>query len=147
MKKFEKQIEVRWADVDANMHVRHSAYYEYGADARISFFATCGFGSTEMKESNIGPILFKEECSFIKELHPDDNILINVLRGEISEDGSRWELHHEILNNGVKSAHITAKGAWMDLSLRKLATPPVDMSQVLNQLPVGEQYVYKKSKK
>ena len=43
MEKFEKFIEVRWADCDANRHVRHSTYYDYGAHARIRFFTEIGF--------------------------------------------------------------------------------------------------------
>ena len=145
MKKFEKQIEVRWSDCDSNGHVCHSKYYEYGAHSRIRFFDACGYGATEMKQLNFGPILFKEECSFIREIRPDDTIRVNLLKGNISEDGSRWVLHHEIFNqDGEKSAHITIKGAWMNLNLRKLTVPPVEMARALHGLPLGENYVYRK---
>jgi len=147
MKKFEKNIEVRWSDADPNRHVRHSAYYEYGAHARIRFFTEKGFDSQVMTKLNIGPILFKEECSFIKELRPDDNITVNILKGPISEDGSRWVLHHEIFNQNGKCAHITVKGAWIDLSLRKLTTPPKELAAAFRDFPEGEDYVYSKEKK
>lgn len=148
MKKFEKTIEIRWSDSDPNRHVRHSAYYDYGAFTRIRFFIESGFDSAKMNQLNIGPIIFKEECSFIRELHPDDTITINLLRGDINEDGSRWILHHEIFNSqGIKSAHLTIKGAWMDLIKRKLAIPPIEMKDAFLELPPGEAYVYKKQKK
>ena len=98
MGKYEKHIEVRWSDVDPNRHVRHSAYYDYGAYTRIRFFAELGFDAVKMDELNLGPILFKEECSFIREIRPDDNIMVNLLKGKVKEDGSRWVLHHEIYN-------------------------------------------------
>lgn len=145
MKKFEKNIEVRWSDVDPNRHVRHSAYYEYGAHVRIRYFTECGFDSATMSQLNIGPILFKEECSFIKEIRPDDTISINVLKGEVSEDASRWILHHEIFNQkGEKSAHITIKGAWIDLNIRKLTSPPIELAKAIHELPLGDHYTYKK---
>ncbi len=147
MKKYEKQIEVRWSDVDPNRHVRHSAYYEYGAHVRIKFFAENGFGSAEMNKLNIGPILFKEECSFIREISPDDTITINILKGAIAEDGSRWVLHHEIFNQNGKSAHITIKGAWIDLNIRKLAKIPIGLAKILHELPPGENYIYSKENK
>lgn len=148
MKKNEKKIDVRWSDCDPNRHVRHSAYYEYGAHMRIRYFADNGFSAFKMNELNIGPILFKEECSFIKEIHPEATILINLLKGEIADDASRWVLHHELFNqNGEKSAHITIKGAWMDLNLRKLTVPPIGLAEALHELPTGVPYVYKKSKK
>ena len=147
MSKFEKKIEVRWADADQNRHVRHSAYYDYGAHMRIRFFAERGFDSEEMNRLGIGPVLFKEECSFLKELHTDDTITINLLKGAISADASRWVLHHEIFNqHGEKCAHITTKGAWIDLKLRKLTIPPVKLANAITDLPVGEEFIYQKKK-
>ncbi len=148
MKKFEKNIEIRWSECDPNRHVRHSAYYDYAAHIRIRFFAENGFDSHKMQELSLGPILFKEECSFIREIHPNDTILINLLKGEMKEDASRWILHHEIYSeNGDKCAHISVTGAWMNLDLRKLTVPPAKMAEILHELPEGTQYVYKKAKK
>lgn len=145
MKVFESNIEVRWSDCDPNRHVRHSAYYDYGAHVRIRFFIELGYTAAKLSKLNLGPILFKEECSFIKEIYPDDIITVNLLRGEISGDASRWVLHHEIVNqHGEKSAHITVKGAWMDLGIRKLTTPPAELAQAFLDLPKGEEYTYRK---
>jgi acyl-CoA thioester hydrolase len=146
MKVFEKKIEIKWADVDQNRHVRHSAYYDYGAFVRIKFMSEAGFGAYKMSELNIGPILFKEGCSFIKEVHPDDILRVNVLGGSMSEDGSRWTLYHELFNqNNEKVAHISAVGAWMDTEKRKLTTPPIELAKAFQSLTYGEEYVYKKS--
>ena len=147
MKNFEKEIEIRWSDTDPNRHVRHSAYYEYGAHTRIRFFLDHGYTSAKMNELNIGPILFKEECSFIREIFPEDIIKVNLLKGEMSEDASRWVLHHEIFSQeGEKKAHITVKGAWIDLTLRKLTTPPADLAEAFHSLPEGDYYTYSKKK-
>lgn len=144
---FEKQIEVRWADADVNGHVRHTAYYDYGGHARIRFFESLGFNSSLMTKLSIGPILFKEECNFIKELLLEDTITVNLKKGAVSEDGSKWVVHHEIFNSkGEKSAHITAKGAWLNLKTRKLCVPPKEMAEAFHNLTFGEEYVYKKSK-
>ena len=32
---FTKEISIRWSDLDPNFHVRHSAYYDFGAQHRI----------------------------------------------------------------------------------------------------------------
>ena len=142
---FEIKIAARWADVDQNRHIRHSAYYDYGAHSRIRFFLAHHFDSDKMNTLNIGPILFKEECSFIKELKPDQQITINLLRGVIKEDGSRWTLHHEIFDqNQEKCAHITIQGAWMDLKLRKLTVPPIELAHAFRSLPEGEPFTYRK---
>ena len=148
MNTFEKQIEVRWQDCDPNRHVRHSAYYNYGAHARIRFFTEVGFGAEKMNRLQIGPILFKEECNFIRELSMEETIRVNFLRGAIAENGSRFILHHEIFNSkNEKCAHITVKGAWMDLTLRKLTIPPAALAAAIHQLSVGEAYIYQSKNK
>jgi len=130
MNSFSTQIKVRWADVDSNQHVRHSAYYDYGAHCRIQFFIECGFPLQKFQELGIGPILFHEECSFLKEIKMEETITINLLKGEIRDDGSRWALHHEIFNSkNEKCAHIIVKGAWMDLTKRKLTLPPEELAE------------------
>lgn len=144
MKKYEKEIEVRWSDTDPNRHVRHSAYYDFGGHVRIRFFADVGFDSTKMSQLNLGPIIFKEECSYLKEIHPNDTIRINLLKGSINKDCSRWVLHHEIFNKHGKCAHITLKGAWMDLEKRKLIVPPTELADAFHDLYEGEDYVYRK---
>lgn len=144
MIKYEKEIEVRWSDTDPNRHVRHSAYYEYGAHVRIRFFAEIGFDSSRFSELNLGPIVFKEECSFIKEIHPNDTIRINMLKGTMNNDCSRWVLHHEVFNQHGKCAHITLMGAWMNLVQRKLTVPPLKLANAIRELPEGNEYVYKK---
>ncbi|MCI4670618.1 MAG: acyl-CoA thioesterase [Bacteroidia bacterium] len=147
MSNFEREIDIRWSDTDPNRHVRHSAYYDFGAHVRIRFFAENGFDSDRMADLNFGPIVFKEECSFIKEIHPNETIRINFLRGEMRPDGSRWVIHHEIFNkNDEKCAHLTLKGAWMDLKLRKLTIPPAGLAQAFLGLPEGEYYEYQKNK-
>ncbi len=145
MENFETAIEVRWADCDANRHVRHSAYYDYGAHARMRFFSAMGYDTGKFQKMQLGPILFKEECSFIRELRMEDSIRINLLKQEIAPDGSRWVLHHEIFNQkNEKCAHITIKGAWMDLKARKLTIPPPELLEAIQYLKQGEYYTYKK---
>ena len=147
MKSFERTIEVRWADIDQNGHVRHSAYYDYGAHVRIAFFNAIGFPNSRMLGLKIGPILFKEECSFLREIRPNHVITVNLLLGTMNEDGSRWLLHNEFYNKeGEKVAHITTQGAWLDLEKRKLSQPPQDLVAAFRKLPRGEPFVYKKGR-
>lgn len=140
-----RKIDVRWSDIDQNRHVRHSAYYDYGAHTRIKFIEESGF-ALDLLKAHIGPVIFKEECSFIKELLPGETISCNLLKGELAQDGSRWVLHHEIYNQkGEKAAHLTVKGAWMDLNQRKLTVPPKALADYFASLSPGEDYVYKKN--
>lgn len=145
---FSTTIQVRWSDVDHNQHVRHSAYYDYGAHARIQLFKTMGYDMNVFTDLSIGPILFTEQCSFIKELRLNDSIEVNVKIGELLADGSRWEMYHEIFNGqGEKAAQIKVSGAWMDLKKRKLCIPPAELATAISNLPKGEDFVYQKQSK
>jgi acyl-CoA thioester hydrolase len=115
---------------------------------RIHFFKEVGFDTKKLRSFNIGPILFKEECTFIKELSLDDEVIINIQKGKMSENGAKWQLHHEIFNaNGEKCAHISISGAWMDLTARKLTIPPAALIERMKQLESGMDYVHVRKKK
>ncbi len=146
MDPFKKSIEIRWQDCDANGHVRHSAYYDFGAHARIRFFTENQFSPSQMSTLGIGPIIFKEECTFLKEIKMEETIQINVLKGDFSADGSKWVLHHEIFNQkGQKAAHISLSGAWLDLQKRKLTIPPKKIAEMIHLLPKGEYFTFQKN--
>ena len=63
-----RPIEIRWADLDPNFHLRHSIYYDYGAFSRICFLEGHGLNAAFMAKNQFGPILFREECVFKKEI-------------------------------------------------------------------------------
>ena len=130
-----KQIEVRWSDLDPNFHLRHSAYYDFGAYCRISFMSEYGLGPNVMAAHNIGPVLFREECVFKKEIKFGDEIKVNLFLDKTTPDFTRWTMTHEIWKNGdTLSAIITVDGAWLDTSIRKLTVPPDSFKEVFNHL-------------
>jgi acyl-CoA thioester hydrolase len=78
MESFIKKIDIRWSDLDPNFHLRHSAYYDFGAYSRICFLTDAGFTPAVMMHHHIGPVLFREECSFRKEIHFGDDISVDL---------------------------------------------------------------------
>jgi len=118
-------ISLRWSDFDANMHLRHSAYYDFGATARLDFFNVQGLTYELMQELHIGPILFREEALFKREVRLGDKLFINILVSKLRRDYSRFSFRHEITrDDGTLCAIITVDGAWLDTTLRKLTLPP-----------------------
>ena len=138
---YERKIEIRWADCDINRHVRHSAYYDYGAHARVRFIADAGFDEYKLSTLQLGPVIFNEQCHFIREIRMNDTIRVNMLLDEMNDDGSKWKIHHEIFNQkDEKVAHITLSGAWMDTSKRKLTIPPKPLASSFALLERGDDY-------
>lgn len=136
MNDFNISAEVRWADLDPNFHLRHSVYYDYGAYCRIRFLALHGITTQFMHEHHFGPILFREECVFKKEIHLSDHITIDVKLLKARKDGSRWTMQHQIFkNNEILAAVITLDGAWMDTGKRKLTVPPFEVQKTFEAAP------------
>ena len=142
MNTYSKTFELRWADVDANQHVMHSKYYELGAHTRMSFFITHGCTLDIMNELKIGPILFREECIFKKEINAGDIVTVNLLLTKCRRDGSRWSAKHEMKKaDGTLAAVLYADLAWMDVMARKLTAPAI-AADIIEQMPKADDFVY-----
>lgn len=138
---FSKSFQVIWADIDANRHMRHSAYYDYAAQMRVMFFSESGYSLEKLAQLNIGPVLFREEAVFLKEIHMNESISVDINLAAMRQDGSRWKIVHNISkSSGEKSAVITVEGAWLDLQKRKLTTPPQELLQAVDQMPKTENF-------
>lgn len=143
MTSFSKELSFRWSDLDPNFHVRHSAYYDFGAQHRIEILESLGLTMKVMQAQNFGPILFREECVFRKEIKLSDKIFIHTKTSKMKADASRWSIVHEFLNEDNKlCATITVDGAWMDTKLRKLASPTPEIAiEALSIFPKREDFV------
>lgn len=145
---YSKPVEIRWADLDPNFHVRHSVYYDMGAYVRMSFLTEHGLGADVLSQLNLGPILFKEECLFKKEIVFGDNITINLVLKNSSPTYSRWTMQHEIIKNKeIIAAIMTVEGAWMDTVRRRLTVPHEHVKATFEQLPKSADFEWIERKK
>ena len=136
-----KQVEIRWSDLDPNFHLRHSVYYDFGAYCRINFLFDNGITEDVMREHSIGPVLFREECFFMKEIILGDKISISLKLKSVSADFRKFSMQHEIFKNENElAALLIIDGAWMDTVKRKIAAPPQMVIDTLNTIPKTEDY-------
>ena len=127
-------IGLRWADLDPNRHVRHSVYYDWGATARVAYLERQGVGVTWMARNNIGPVLFREEAKFLREIRLGDELQIDVTLAATSPDGRKWRMRHHILRGAELTCTIEVDGAWIDLQARKIAVPPAEVVRAFEGL-------------
>lgn len=119
-----KNLSLRWSDLDPNFHLRHSSYYDLAAQERIDILHHYGITINVMKDENVGPVLFKEQCEFRREIHLNSNIHIITKLLKMKRDGSFWIIQHEFLSEEDKlHALIKVEGSWIDTVKRKLARP------------------------
>lgn len=141
MNEFIMPVDVRWSDLDPNFHVRHSVYYDWGAFCRIKFLSDHGLGPDVLTQHHIGPILFREECMFRKEIKYGDKLRISLQLLKSRKNHTRWSIRHRLIkNDNVLAAILTVEGAWMDTQLRKLASPPQMAIEVFNNMPKDEDF-------
>lgn len=140
MELFEQKIIVRWSDLDPNGHVRHSVYYDYGAQARIAFLDKHGFDIKWMARKGVGPVLFREEAKFYRELNSGDELIIDVKLSGVSSDHRKWSMRHRIMRGDEICATLDMDGAWLDLEKRKVIVPPQELIEKFEDLGHTEEF-------
>ncbi len=141
MDRYVKTFPVRWADCDANGHMRNTAYSEYAIDVRMAFLAEHGFPYERMAEAGVGPVLMREEIDYQRELKLGETITVDFQQLGLSSDGARFRLLHEFRKeNGKPVARIVLEGGWMDLRVRRLAPPPAALARALASVPRAPDY-------
>ena len=138
-----KSFEFRWSDVDANQHVMHSKYYEAAAHCRMSFLKEYGITMELLSSLSTGPILFREECIFRRELYGGEIITVSFQLIKAKRDGSRFSAVHEFKkSDGTLAATLYADLAWLDTVKRKLTTPPTEVLKMMENSPKHPDFSY-----
>jgi len=134
--------QVLWSQIDANVHLRHSAYADFCAQARSNMLNQLGLSLSEFSKMKIGPILFREELNYYREISLDEYIKVTVEISKFNRKNSRFSFRHEIFKQyGVRAAVVVVDGAWMNLVERKLTAVPDAWLPVLDKIPRSEDYV------
>lgn len=140
---YTKELEIRWADLDPNFHVVHSRYYDFGAFCRMSFLTENGIDAKWMLANNIGPVLFREEALFKREIIFGDKLKVNLKMLKMTRDMGRWSMRHELYTNGdTLAAIINLDGAWLNTIKRKLAAPPESLQHLFENAPRSKEFVW-----
>lgn len=136
------EAKVMWSQVDANRHLRHSAYADFAAQARLELLEQMNFGADTLGKLKLGPILFREELIYMREVRPNDTVRVSCELSKCREDGSRWSFVQKVFRgDDIQAALIHVDGAWIDMQTRKLAALPADIVKQFLTLPQTEDFV------
>lgn len=137
-----KQISIRWSDLDPNFHLRHSVFYDFAAQQRVEILNNIGLTMSKFQELKMGPVIFREEAIFRREIKMGDNITIEVYLSKMSKDGTKWSFEHRFMNEAGKlMATLHVDGSWIDIVLRKLYKDiPQDLLQSFIDFPRTENF-------
>src|SRR6185436_4113800 len=124
-----KEFAVGWGELDANNHMGNTSYLDIAATTRFSFFAQHGFPASRFRELGFGPIVFKDEIEYSREMMLLESFTVNFLQDGINHDGSVFRIVNEFMNaRGERIARILSHGGWFNLTKRKLQAPPPELA-------------------
>jgi acyl-CoA thioester hydrolase len=123
--------------------MRHSVYNDYAAQTRVSLFKDYDFSLEKVARLGLGPILFREETRFFREINLSEIITVTCAIKSMHKNGSRWTFTHEIFKeDSTKAAQLTVDGAWLDLETRKLGTPSEEMMEAIYRFPRTDDFYW-----
>jgi acyl-CoA thioester hydrolase len=135
MEHFARSFVVRWADCDANGHLRNTCYSEYAIEVRMAFLALHGFGLPEFRKAGVGPVLLREEIDYLRECHMGEELTVDFTVLGLSADDARFRIAHDVFKpGGKKAARLVVHGGWLDMTTRRLRPPPPELKAIWDQI-------------
>ena len=138
---YTKEFEIRWSDVDANRHLRNSAYIDYMSHTRMSFMMENGLDQRQLVEHNLGPVAFYEHIYYFREVFPGKPVKVSLQLKGISEDGMYFQFLHNFYDEkGKNFARCEMMGGWIDMEARKLTGLPKELLHKFNTFEKSEDF-------
>ena len=111
--------------------------------AGLHFYIAGGCQPKLMTSLNFGPIVFREEAVFRKEILLEDKVTISLQLLKSKKDYSRWTIRHPIVKNGdILATMLTVDGAWIDTVKRKLCLPPPEAIAAFEKMYKPEEFAW-----
>jgi acyl-CoA thioester hydrolase len=134
--KYDYTTQVIWSQIDVNGHMRHSAYADIAAQARVIILDKMGMDLAWFQQNELGPVLLKEELTYLKEFKLNETVHVNCYLAESNEDASRWTIYQDFFkSNGQKAATVTVFGTWISTKTRKITGLTGNILVAFNQIP------------
>lgn len=61
---FQERFTARWADLDANRHLRNTLFSEFATHTRFRLLQAHGFSQAAFEARRFGPVMFREEIRY-----------------------------------------------------------------------------------
>ena len=141
MDPYQKSYDIRWGDLDPNRHVANTTYMALLNQTRMDIMADLGFTQAFLEKHQIGPVIFKEDFHYVREVHPNSRLRINIRMAGASQDWGIMRLAQRIfLPNGKLGVYSEVLFAWIDLNSRKLRIPPEELLKAYQAYPRTENF-------
>lgn len=134
--RFRWEVQAAWSDMDFNRHMGNAAYLDLCTTVRMMHFAEQGVAMAEFERLKVGPVVFRDEIDYHREVHLLERLSVTLGLLGTSADGSHFRLRNEIWKSGgVRAATVVSTGGWLDVGTRRLVQPPAAIRAALDVLP------------
>jgi acyl-CoA thioester hydrolase len=99
------------------------------------YFAKCGFTPARFALERFGPVVVRDELTYLKELRLMDKFAVDYELVGISENGKGFKVRNTFRNASRDVvASVTSEFVWFDLEHRRLRIPPPDLDSLMRSL-------------
>jgi len=136
-----KEFEIRWSDLDANLHLGNSTYIDYMSHTRMSFLTDNNLSLDVMRNNNLGPITLYEHIHYFKEIRPRETIIVSLEMSGQSADGLFLMFEYNFYNSeGENLAFAEILFPWIDIKKRKFGTVSKELLGIIEAFPRSENF-------
>ena len=140
---YSKQFEIRWSDLDANLHLGNSKYMDFMSHTRMSFLINNNLDLEEMVQSNLGPVTLHEHIYYFKEVRPNETITVSLEVLGFTPDGRFLKFEHNFYDKeGVNLAYAEILFSWIDMKKRKIGTISSAILNKIESLPRAKNFKF-----
>ena len=138
---FELTTDVGWFDLDANRHMKNTAYMEKAVDCRLRFFASHGFSPEEFARLKVAFVVVSDTTTYSRELFLGDRFRVQILCAGANARGSRFLIVNRIVAaDGATVYEIRSMAVWLDTDARKSCVPPQPLRDLIATMARTEDY-------
>ena len=138
-----KEFEIRWSDLDANLHLGNSKYIDYMSHTRMSFLTEHNLGLDLMLKNNLGPITLHEHIHYFREIKLKETIKVSLEVSGHSVDGRFLMFEHNFYNSvGKNLAFAEILFSWIDIKERRIGAVPEELISIIESFPRSQGFKY-----
>jgi YbgC/YbaW family acyl-CoA thioester hydrolase len=115
-------VVVRGYETDANGHLNHAVYHQYGEHARTETLRAAGVEVAPLAAAGLGPVILETTVRFLAELRLGD--AVTVVTTVRFGAGKSFRMDAEIRRGDVVAATLTGVMGILDHGTRRLVPDP-----------------------
>ncbi|MCD2194013.1 acyl-CoA thioesterase [Actinomycetospora endophytica] len=126
---------VRGYETDANGHLNHAVYHQYGEHGRVETFRAAGVEIAPLAAAGLGPVILETTVRFLAELRVGEEA--EVTTAIRFGTGKSFRMDAEIRRGGTVCATLTGVMGVLDHTTRRLVADPRGRLRALSADPDG----------